>query len=380
MAEMILGAVLEVVFDRLASQEVINFFQSAKLDESLVHKLKMLMLAVEKLLLDAEEKQMTNHAVKQWLDELKYWFYRAEELVNEIAMEALRLSLEKESLPQPQSIGTKVRNLIPAFSNSSLFHKTITPKITEIVEMLDMMLREKDVLGLREISKGKSPQTQRVPSTYLLEDSTVYGRDEIKKIILEFLLSKEADRNRTSVAAIVGMGGIGKTTVAKLVFNDVGLKETFDKKVLICVSDQFDVSRVTRSILEAVTDQSYSDSPDLTSLQTKLSAVLRKQRFLLVLDDVWNEKYEEWKYLRAPFSAGVYGSKIIVTTRSEDVALIMSTDPMIRLKPLSNDDAWSLSSRHAFEVGDSISNPYLGVVGKKIVKKCQGLPLAIKTL
>ena len=200
--ETILGAVLDVVLDRLASREVIDFFRSAKFDESLVHNLKTQMLAAEKLLLDAEQKQMINHAVKQWLDELKHWFYRAEELVNEIAVEALRLCLEKQSLPQPQSLGTKVRNLIPAFSNSTLFHKTISPKIKEVVEMLETMLREKDVLGLGEVSLGKAPQTQRVPSTSLLEDSPVYGRDEVKKSILEFLLSKEADRNRTSVALV----------------------------------------------------------------------------------------------------------------------------------------------------------------------------------
>lgn len=136
---------------------------------------------------------------------------------------------------------------------------------------------------------------------------------------------------------------------------------------------------MTRSILEAVTNKSYSDSLDLNSLQAKLSAELREKRFLLVLEDVWNDNYEDWKYLQIPLSTGACGSKIIVATRNDEVASIMTNTSMFRLKPLSTDDAWSLFLRHAFEVGNSISNPFLQDAGKKIVEKCQGLPLAIKT-
>jgi len=376
--ETLLGIVLQVVIDRLASQKVLNFFRKSKFDQFLIHKLQMLMLATEKLVVDAEQKQMTDSAVKLWLEELKHWFYRAEEVTDQIATEALQSSLESELSSEPESLVTKVRNWSLVFSSSSAVVNTITLNIREIVNMLESMLNQKDALGLRELSVGRVPQ--RVSTTCLLEDLEVCGRDSEKKKILEFLLSEEAAINKFSVFAIVGMGGVGKTAIAKMVYNDARVQETFDLKAWVCVSDPFDISRVTKSILESITRQSYSGSLDLNFLQTELSARLRDKKFLFVLDDAWNEKYEDWATLQAPFRAGATGSKIIITTRNDEVASSVCTKTPLPLKPLSDDAAWSLFSRHAFELGNMKSNPYLECVGRKIVQKCKGLPLALKTL
>jgi len=83
---MILGAVLQVVIDKLASPEEVNFFRRTKLDQSLVNMLTTLMTAAEKLLLDAEEKQMTGRAVKCWLEELKHWFYELRRLLTRLLL------------------------------------------------------------------------------------------------------------------------------------------------------------------------------------------------------------------------------------------------------------------------------------------------------
>ena len=87
-----------------------------------------------------------------------------------------------------------------------------------------------------------------------------------------------------------------------------------------------------------------------------------------------------WKSLQLPFSACLQGSKIIVTTRSGEVAQVMRSIRIHQFGRLSPEDCWSLFSKHAFENGDSSPHPKLEEIGKEIVKRCKGLPLAAKTL
>ena len=141
------------------------------------------------------------------------------------------------------------------------------------------------------------------------EDGT-YGRDDDKQIIIEWLLS-EKYKNPLSLISIVGMGGLGKTTLAQLVYNDRRVMDGFNLKVWVCVSEEFDVMRVTRMIYEAVTG-SKDDTNDLNMLQTKLKQQLTQKRFLLVLDDVWNENYMLWETLQLPCNHGALGSKILL--------------------------------------------------------------------
>ncbi|KAF2319656.1 hypothetical protein GH714_017863 [Hevea brasiliensis] len=175
------------------------------------------------------------------------------------------------------------------------------------------------------------------------------------------------------------MGGIGKTTLAQLVYNDERVMEFFDLRAWVYVSEDFDVARVTKTILEAITLES-SDAKDFNLLQVRLRDRLMGKKFLIVLDDVWNESYEAWALLCHTFKVRCPSSKIIVTARNQGVADIMGTVPSHHLKGLSFNDCLSLFAKHALGRRDFDGHPHLKEIGKEIVKRCRGLPLAVKTL
>ncbi|KAI8548357.1 hypothetical protein RHMOL_Rhmol07G0267700 [Rhododendron molle] len=370
----LLGGAFNVLLDRLSSPELIKFFRGRKLDESLLKKLELTLIELNKVLNDAEEKQITDRAVKAWLDELKDAVYHAEDLVDEIRTEALRSKVEAEYPRGKQSLQD---SLISTFGG--LFgRRGMNSKLEKMIGMLDQFVKAKDVLGLKEVAARKWSQT-RVPTTSLVDESCVYGRENDKEAIIKLLLSDGESSNKIDVIPIVGMGGMGKTTLAQLLYNDGRLDGHFVKKAWVCVSDVFDVESVTRTIVEAIDGPSLG-ARDLNSLQVKLKESLSGKTFLIVLDDVWNENYDNWNALMTPFRFGAHGSKIIVTTRNESVASIMQTVPIHGLQKLPKEDGWKLFSKHAFEKGDCNAHPILERIGKDIVRKCNGLPLAIKTL
>ncbi|RVX00332.1 putative disease resistance RPP13-like protein 1 [Vitis vinifera] len=239
-----------------------------------------------------------------------------------------------------------------------------------------------DVLGLEKGVEGKVSSLEGstvTPSTPLVGETIVYSKDKEKEEIVEFLLSYQGSESKVDVISIVGMGGAGKTTLAQLVYNDKRVQEHFDLRVWVCVSDEFDVARITMSILYSVS-WTNNDLQDFGQVQVKLRDALAGKKFLLVLDDVWNEEYSKWDILRSPFEAGAKGSKIIITTRSEAVAMIMGrTVHLFRLGVLSEDDCWSLFAKHAFKNRKMDQHPNLEVA-KEIAYKCKGLPLAAKVL
>ncbi|KAB5520468.1 hypothetical protein DKX38_024787 [Salix brachista] len=148
--------------------------------------------------------------------------------------------------------------------------------------------------------------------------------------------------------------------------------------VWCCVSEDFDVVRVTRTIVEAVSG--IYDAKDLNVLQLWLREKLAGKKFLIVLDDVWNENYDDWTVLRRPFQLTSPGSRIIVTTPNQDVALMMSAFPSYHLKELSFDDSLSLFAKHAVGRPNSNDLPDLLEIGQQIVQRCRGLPMAVQTL
>ncbi|XP_038973689.1 putative disease resistance protein RGA3 [Phoenix dactylifera] len=170
------------------------------------------------------------------------------------------------------------------------------------------------------------------------------------------------------------MGGLGKTTLAQLVYNDETVEKHFELRLWVHVSYDFNVYGLTRAIIESIDSHVY-EPINLDNLQKHLKKKLAGKRYLLVLDDVWNEETEQWERLRVPLLCGARGSKILVTTRSEEVANIMSTSSPYSLGGLLDDDCWSLFCQYAFSRDpDAFSD--LDDIGRQIVNKCKGLPLA----
>ncbi|PRQ57389.1 putative P-loop containing nucleoside triphosphate hydrolase, leucine-rich repeat domain, L [Rosa chinensis] len=221
--------------------------------------------------------------------------------------------------------------------------------------------------------------SQTIASTSLVEDSGVCGRDEEKETLTKLLLSNDESGDKMSVIPIVGMGGIGKTTRAQLLYNDVRVAQHFDIQAWACVSEKFDVLLISQQIYESLTSDACFIL-NLNLLQSKLKDELMGKKFFLVLDDIWNKNYTEWEVLRRPFQFGAQGSKIIVTTRNQYVARMVCTLEAHCLMPMPEEDGWQLFEKHAFKNAGVGARTHLGEIGRQIVRKCKGLPLAIKLL
>ncbi|CAL5382497.1 unnamed protein product [Camellia sinensis] len=378
-AEIFLSGFVKLLFEKMSS------FASSKLPSfegigaQLTNWTNMLS-QIEALLIDAEEKQMTDRAVNLWLDDLQDLAYDLDDVVDEFATEALRQSLKAKP---HQASSSKVWNPIPNFKpRDVMFNLKMRSKIKEINIRLHNSFEQCSKLNLVKIVGTTTPTKtwQRPESTSLLKEPCVYGRENDQRKIIELLVGgSESSCNKVDVIPIVGMGGIGKTTLAQMVYNDETVKKHFDLKAWVCVSDEFDIMKMTKAIYDSVTSETCSFN-NLDQAQVQLKQALVGKKFLIVLDDVWNKKYNDWNDLSSPFNDGAQGSKVVVTTRSRDVARMMATVELHDVEILSDEDCWSLFAQHAFENRSIDANPNLVSIGKKIVAKCKGLPLAAKTL
>ncbi|KAG6655221.1 putative disease resistance RPP13-like protein 1 [Carya illinoinensis] len=371
--EVFLGAFLQVLFAEFASPVVRAFARREGLEKKL-DKWRDTMSTIQKVLGDAEEKELhsENTAVKEWLEDLKDLAYDVEDVLDEFATQASRRKLKGKN----QATTSKVRNLIPAYFSG--LGSRLESNIKEISTRFEVLAARKEKLNLRE-NVDRRPHGIRGPlAPTSIMNEIVYGRDGDKKALLDLLLS-QGSSDKVSVIPIIGMGGIGKTTLAQFVYNDEEVKSLFKLRAWTCVSEDFDAIRVTKAVLKSLSGQSNDDN-DLNLLQIKLSEVLKGKKFLVILDDLWNDRYHDWTILFTPFEAGAPGSVVIITTRNREVANTTRTTEAYQLDLLSNDASVSIFTQHAFGARDFSSHPHLKDFGDEIVRKCKGLPLAAKVL
>ncbi|KAK8464404.1 hypothetical protein PHAVU_011G200840 [Phaseolus vulgaris] len=334
----LLSAFLQVAFDKLASPQILDFFHARELDQKLLNKLETKMHSIHSLADDAERKQFTDPHVRNWLLKVKDAVLNAEDLLDDIQKISKRQDAESES--QTSGCTCKVLNFFKSspITISSL-NKEIECRMEQILDDLEFLSTQRGDLGLKiagGVGSGLSNDlSQKSQTTSLVVGTDIYGRDDDKRLIIDWLTS------------------------------DINC-------------DEFDVFKISRAILEAVT-KSTDDSRDLEMVHRRMKEELTGKKFLLVLDDVWNENQPKWEEVQKPLVLGVQGSKILVTTRSKEVASTMRSEEY-SLQQLQEDDCWKLFAKHAFRGDCTQLNPECKKIGMKIVKKCKGLPLALKTM
>ncbi|KAK9144796.1 hypothetical protein Sjap_004699 [Stephania japonica] len=344
------------------AERELSLLWNAKSD---MESLASTLTTIQAVLADAETKQFTDNAIKVWLAKLEDAAFKADDILDEWATD--------ESLAPHCSCSSSFNYAKPIMSR-----RKIAKEIKAIRERIEGIAEERSKFHL---SNHQITQMNRETSSFPNEPQ-IYGRDLDKENIINSLLESQniGGDGDVSVFPILGMGGLGKTTLAQIVYNDERVLKHFDTRVWYCVSDDFDVKKISKAIVKSVSGCSCGPDDTLEDVQVRLREALRGRRLLLVLDDVWTEKQELWKKFKNSLLSGAKGASIIVTTRLPIVADIAGIAQAYELSPLHNDDCLLLFQSYAFKnVGDQ-SNQEFMEIGRQIVKKCGGLPLAARAL
>ncbi|KAH0681546.1 hypothetical protein KY284_022631 [Solanum tuberosum] len=243
----------------------------------------------------------------------------------------------------------------------------VTDKIKLIVaEVTCLQLEDKN--GDDPLDAKSSDRPIESTSSSFVEVTVGHEEDEAKMI--DQLLDKH--QSELDVISIVGMPGLGKTTLAKKVYNNTLVASHFNVRAWCTVSQKYNKSKVLREILQQVTGSGGKESED--DLAEKLRVALYDKRYLIVLDDVWDIATGEM--LIACFPKVERGNRVILTSRSSEVGLkVKCRSDLLRLQLLKPEKSWELLEKMVF--GEGSCPAELLDVGHQIVEKCQGLPLAV---
>ncbi|ONI35602.1 hypothetical protein PRUPE_1G545200 [Prunus persica] len=382
-------ALISVLLERLASTTYeyigreLKHVLNVKED---VEKFTATLEVIQAVLEDAEQRQVTEASVKIWLDKLKDLSYHMVDVLDEWNTDILKQQVEKQEREgDPNALVTKKKVRFSSLSSCFCFgkasrvilHRDIALKIKYLNDKLTEIYEERNKYQFLWKELGVQPQQPQRPQTApYVNMSEIFGREKEHNILITKLLGDSSEEEkRHLIIPIVGMGGMGKTTLTQLAYNDDRVKTHFDMRQWVCVSDPFDEIKIAKAI-------SGDDAPNSNELGEVLQCMSRSiqgKRFLLVLDDVWTDDPKKWEQLKVPLiQSGAKGSRILVTTRKLEVANMMrATRNMINLRELSDEYCLSIFNHMAFSDGDVQE---FGDISKEIVKKCKGLPLAAKTL
>ncbi|XP_027367419.1 disease resistance protein RGA2-like [Abrus precatorius] len=385
MAESVLFSVAESLIGKLASLAVKEATLAMGVYDDL-QKMKDTISFINAVLLDAEQKQHQNNQLRVWLTQIKHVLSDTEDIIDDFECEALR----KHVVKTHGSMSRKVRRFFSG-SNPLIYRLKMAHEIKEINKRLDKIANDRNNHGLQTNDVDRravhTRETVDPRETYSFVDASdvnvMIGREQDKEKIIGLLLEDD-DGGSLSVISIVGIGGLGKTTLAKTVFNHKRIGDSFDLKLWVYVSNDFELMNVLIKILNSNPNMNKENYKDLgmEQLTNKVINMLRGKKFLLVLDDVWNENHDKWVELKGLIQIGAKGSKVLVTTRSRSIAAMMNPKPSYShpLDRLSEVDSVTLFINCAFEEGEQKKYPELLLIGEDIAKKCKGIPLAVRTL
>ena len=321
---------------------------------------------------DAQKRQSSDGSMRKWLTELRDVAYDADNVLDKCY----------GSFWGKVQIQNQMMDQVSKFSLCTLNLKAIKQSLDKIVsDAADIGLRMEMVNSIPKISLDMNIDS-------LLDDSEVVGRKHDEKKIVSLLINS-SNQQVISVLPIVGMAGLGKTTLAKLVYNHELIKKHFDVLAWVNVGKNFDVEEILRNILKSLGEDLIYHLCVFDEVLKVCAEVLKAKKYLLILDDVQNEDPKKWGSLKdylLKFNSDtgnnivVTGNKIVVTTRSDNVVQIMKIHPPHHLEKLSKDDCWSIMEKRTLIDGRIPLTLDLEVIGWEIAKKCGGNPLVARVL
>ncbi|GLT40151.1 hypothetical protein SLA2020_143060 [Shorea laevis] len=380
LVDVALSTVIAVASDQFTSlvDAALSKVTAVASDQFNLKKFRDTMKTLRGYLQDADEKNVIGRPdLESWLQELRDIADEADDILEEVNYEGMQREAKKSKKP-------KVGYLKLLDPRPLLSHRNMANRVADLNKRLDDISCEVKRLGLRyELVAHMVPEPRGRASreTHSFLSSQVYGRKEdVSKIVS--LLVDSSSQHDLPVIIIVGMAGLGKTTIAKAVFNDDKIREHFgDNKMWVCVSENFDVNKILMEMLKSCSGSSSGDE-DFGSRDRVMKEIQKKlgeKNYLLILDDVWNEERQMWENLRDCL-LGISKNKgsrikVLVTTRLEKVASLMAltNEHIHRPRLLKMEECWTIIKQRAF--GDKSVPEGLEGIGKQIAGRCKGVPL-----
>ncbi|XP_014758158.2 putative disease resistance protein RGA3 isoform X2 [Brachypodium distachyon] len=338
-----------------------------------LRELQRTMTQIQYFLSDAEQRRTEESAVNNWLGELRDAMYYADDIIDLARSEGCKLLAESPSSSR-KSTSCIGRSFFTCIPNVQKRHK-----IAVQIRDFNAELQKISELGERYLKlqnmqpKAEVPTVKQMATSHLVEPNLV-GKETLhacRRLVELVLAHKE---NKAYKLGIVGTGGVGKTTLAQKIYNDQKIKGQFGNQVWICVSQNYSEAALLKEILRNF-GVHHEQNETVGELSSKLATAIADKSFFIVLDDVWVP--EVWtNLLRIPLHAAATGV-ILVTTRHDTVAHVIGVEDLHRVDLMPADVGWELlwKSMNISEVKDV---QHLQEIGMDIVRKCGGLPLAIK--
>ncbi|XP_078149671.1 disease resistance protein RGA2-like [Carex rostrata] len=333
----------------------------------------------------AEALRMKHPDASQWVEQFRIAVEASQDVLDELEYKRLEDMVKKRDVVGGSTSSSQKIKASPINDDILERLKDALTMLDRAVADVEHLLQLATTLGILYLSESRQEANKvlRHETTSFLAEREVFGREAEKDKIIGWL--KRPTNARLSSFGIVGVGGLGKTTLVQFAYQEMCKLNHFDKIIWVCVSMNFSVEDITRKILSELGESSFSGKP-LNTLHEILKEKILSKKILLVLDDVWeDERRRDWEQLIAPLRYVLEGSKILFTTRMKSVidllASVTSTEhEYLALQDLGEQELRLLFYSYAFNGFNSDSHTDLQAIGDQILKMLQGSPLAAKVI